>query len=283
MQAPEHSVGVALGQEVTHFPLEQRFPDTHWFLHEPQLFRFVLRSKHIPLQSDFPPKQRHFPDTQVLPPVHLAPQTPQLLLSVVVLTQPPEQIDGVDLGQLVLQRPPLHFLPSAHLIPQPPQFSPSVAKALQTPLQRDLPGGQRHLELEQVCPPLHCFPHFPQWFVSVLISTQPPEQTLGVALGQEVPQRAFPQRWPEGHWVPHFPQLLTSVLGFVHFLLELIVQNNSVASHLQRPLTQVCPPLHLSPHLPQLLMFDFKLTQAPLQFSGVDAGQDVVHFPFEQR
>jgi hypothetical protein len=70
--------------------------------------------RHTPAQSVWPEGQTQLPFTQDLPPVHLLPQLPQLLLSLDLFLQPPPQ-----------QMPLLPKL-LAQLFPQLPQLAESV-------------------------------------------------------------------------------------------------------------------------------------------------------------
>jgi hypothetical protein len=104
-------------------------------LHEP--------SRH----GTVPSGQRQLPPEQVLPPVHLLPQAPQLLLSFPVFTHVPPH-GFWPAGHL--QTPEEHDAPLGHLVPHPLQLIGSLWVLTQICLQ-------------SVSPEAHILMHWPFW------------------------------------------------------------------------------------------------------------------------
>lgn len=171
------------GQLSRQFPPEQIFPLAQGTLQLPQLVRSDWVFLQTPLQSlGTGPEgsQRHCRLIQTLPPVHLVPHAPQLLISLVRSAQPPVQA-FCPLGQLSRQFPPEQILPESHFLPQEPQLSLSDAKLRQTLLHslgRRPAGSQTHVRFEQIFPPLHLVPQDPQLLASALRLTHAPLQGL---------------------------------------------------------------------------------------------------------
>ena len=78
------------------------------------------------------------------------PQAPQLLLSVLSLTQadPHRVVPGV----VQWHEPPAQTLPATHTLPQAPQLLLSVCSLTQADPQRSVPVGQWHEPPAQNCP-----------------------------------------------------------------------------------------------------------------------------------
>jgi hypothetical protein len=102
VQTPEHSFS-ELGHPPLPHELLVQVPDAQTIPHPPQLSGSFAAFTHAP-----PPQlmsgaaHEHFPLTQVVPPVHVIPQPPQLLLSRRTSTQDPAQSASVPV-QLVAQ------------------------------------------------------------------------------------------------------------------------------------------------------------------------------------
>jgi len=106
---------------------------------------------------------------QVRPPGQTLPQPPQLLFSVLVLTQLPLQkvCPAGHAHTLFVQVRPL-----VQTVPQVPQLLLSFAVVRQTPLQSVCPLGQLHTPFWQVRPPVQAVPQpeVPQKAASVRVS-----------------------------------------------------------------------------------------------------------------
>jgi hypothetical protein len=152
-----------------------------------------------PLQKAKPEAHSHLLLLQKVPVGHFWPQVPQLLLSTLVLTQPPEQLVGVLAGQEIVQVPLEQTSPDLQTMPHLPQWRWLPFGSTQRPLQSNWPGAQEHFPETQEVPPLHLFPQVPQLSLLVLVSTQPPEQVVGVLEGQEILQEPLEQSCPERH------------------------------------------------------------------------------------
>jgi len=129
-----------------------------------------------------------------------------------------------------------------------------------------------HLPPLHDSPPAHALPHAPQCFELFSRSTQTP-------LPSQSGRRSVHAHWPSSHsapgWqaFPHAPQLLRSCATFVQAPL----QSWSGAVQVQEPVLQLVPPVHSSPHAPQLSSSVRGSTQADAQF--VSEPQLVVHSP----
>jgi hypothetical protein len=161
----------------------------------------------VPLQSDCPDGQVQLPPTQVLPPVHLIPQSPQLSLSEPTLMQEPLQI-LFGAVQVVpgTQAPPWQVSVAAQALPQVPQLLPSVAVLTHLPEQSVRPPTQEHLPATQLNPAAasHFVPQAPQLLLSLWGSMQEPLQSSFGAW--QVPHLPLLQDWPDGQAVPQAPQ-----------------------------------------------------------------------------
>jgi hypothetical protein len=190
------------------------------------------------------------------------PQPPQLALSLpLVLTQPPLHIVGNDaLPQLDTQTggvPSQATLPFAGVVHReqvrPHDRSDVELSATQVPPQSWVPPGHRHDEFWQVIPPAHWVGQPPQWFGSLVMSTQigPFDVLHAVPFRQtHVPLR---HDCVLGQAVPHAPQLPLSVVtstqrgGVPQSFPEAIV-----AQRTQPRATQVAFGSQAFPHPPQL-------------------------------
>jgi hypothetical protein len=91
----------------------------------PQLLRSTLRFEHAPLHDVVGDGQPHWPFAHELPPLHVTPQDPQLLVSLVRLTHAPAQSVS-DAAHVVVQLPRLHTWLDEHGVAQPPQWAGSL-------------------------------------------------------------------------------------------------------------------------------------------------------------
>ena len=91
------------------------------------------------------------------------PQEPQLLLSVCVFTQTPEQFVSPD-WQLTAHVPPLQTWPEAQTRPQAPQLAMSLCVLTQAPEQFTWPSWQFKTQTPtlQIWPEAQARPHAPQ-------------------------------------------------------------------------------------------------------------------------
>ena len=104
------------------------------------------------------------------------PQRPQLLLSLVVSTQPPEQFVNPVAHPLPHTLPVQTGADVPQTVPQAPQLEGSVAVLVQTPAHAVWPVGHTHDPPEQCVPPVQCVPQPPQLVSLLEVSTQTPEQ-----------------------------------------------------------------------------------------------------------
>jgi hypothetical protein len=150
-------------------PIGQRVPQT------PQLLGSVIRSEHVPVPAQvvWPAGQAHCPEMHVAPTSHwwLLPgvvQAPQLLGSLLVLVQPPEQAISL-IGQT--HTPVVQVAPIGQRWLQAPQLALSVCSSTQvlTPpaMQGVSPAGQPQTPLVQVPPSAHLVPQALQLLGSV--------------------------------------------------------------------------------------------------------------------
>jgi hypothetical protein len=112
-------------------------------------------------------------------------------------------------------------------------------------------AGQTQTELVHCFPPVQAVPQAPQFNTSLVRSLHVPPQSVSCVVprtGQT--QVLFAQSLPVGQTLAHAPQFSLSVAVSVHHG----EQNTSVTGHLQLPPWQVCPPMHLVPQVPQLLL-----------------------------
>jgi hypothetical protein len=116
-----------------------------------------------------------------------------------------------------------------------------------------------HCPPEQV--PLHGRLHPPQFVLLVLVSTQVEPHSISEPLHTHA---LFEQVAPAGHALPHDPQFALSVVTFAHLPPEHWVSPEPQLEA-QLPLLHTCVPVHVLPHVPQLLTSEG--THAPLQLS----------------
>ena len=95
----------------------------------------LARLTHWPVQSTVPEGHLHAPPEQNVPPEHVRPQPPQLLLSFCVSTQDlPHAVKLV--AHWAWQTPELqNGVAAAQVFPQPPQLAGSVASLMHEPAQ----------------------------------------------------------------------------------------------------------------------------------------------------
>jgi hypothetical protein len=164
--------------------------------------------------------------------------------------------------------PPWHIVPAGHANeePQPPQLLVSVVKSTQAPLQRVYPP--LHAKVHSL--PAHAavalamlveqaVVHAPQWLTLLVMSTQVPLQSVGVAGGQPETQleplhTGVPplQACP----VPQPPQLLLSLVKSTQAPLQRVYPLLHATAHAL--LTHAAVPCrtpveHAWPHVPQSL------------------------------
>lgn len=98
--------------------------------------------------------------------------------------------------------------------PQAPQLAGSVVRSEHCPLHSTALGPHEQVPEMQNWPPVHAFPHAPQFLLSV------PNTLVHVPLQFFFPvghwHDPLTQLVPPVHWTPHFPQLLLSLLVSVH-------------------------------------------------------------------
>ena len=133
---------------------------------------------HAPLQASWPGAQPHLPATHEVPPVQVVPHAPQFVSSVFRSTQELLQFVRPD-AQPAAQAP---FEQTAivltQFVPHAPQFVGSFDGSTQTEPQRRKPAGQEQTpappsgEGPHVSVAPHAVVHAPQWFGSLVVSTQ---------------------------------------------------------------------------------------------------------------
>jgi hypothetical protein len=150
---------------------------------------------HVPLQLVSPEGQEHALALQTVPPWHVVPQVPQLLLSFAVSTQEFDAAQYVgyeafahDGTQLV----PLHaVVPFVGLV-QTAHDGPQALALLAThePPQRFVPAAHWHMLSMHCSPPVHFSPQPLQLLASLVVSTHAPEQSVNPLL-HETPHTLF--------------------------------------------------------------------------------------------
>ena len=152
--------------------------------HAPQLFLSVSRLLHaVPHCVVVDPEQERpqTPPEQVAEPVpevgplQAWPHEPQLLVSVLSLTQTPLQ-SAFPEGHW---HTPLVHVPPEHVIPHPPQLLLSVNVLVHAPLQTFCPAAQQTLDTHDLPAP-QAFPQAPQLLLSLVVSTHAPPHWVGV-------------------------------------------------------------------------------------------------------
>jgi len=187
----------------------QALPPGQTLLHAPQLLGSLETAVSQPsaglaLQSAKPALQDtsvHVPFVQVAvawAKLQWLPQAPQLLTSVLRLTQVPLQAVWPE-GHWLKHWPAWQEVPDAHTLLHAPQLLLSLVRFTQLPVQLVWPVPQvtRHCPPEHAVPEGHCPPQAPQLLLSLLRFTQLPEQMVW-PVGQEVVQMPFTQALPEG-------------------------------------------------------------------------------------
>jgi hypothetical protein len=182
-----------------HVPAVQVCVAVHARPHMPQLRSSVWRSAQtvMPIavhdicpigHTDVPVHVAVPPMTwQVWPMAHARPHEPQLLLSVLRLTQAePQSVWPV--GHIIARQVPVwQVWPIVQTVPQPPQLLLSVLVLTHTPPhERSLVPHiiiARQVPAVQLSPAAQAIPHAPQLLASVIVSTHVPLQRI----------------WPVGH------------------------------------------------------------------------------------
>jgi hypothetical protein len=220
-------------------------PPVHTLLQPPQLSSSVWVSKHDPSHRSCPELQAHTPPKHEESPRHATPHAPQLLLSQQVETHPPAQTTWPG-GQLVVHCPMEQSSPGPHAWPHAPQLVALEVTSTQKPEQLVVPGAQVQAPPAQNAPPVHTFPHSPQFAELVSRDTHAPAHSVvpGPQLDAHVPAL---QTVPFGQAAVQAPQCWGSVLSAMQTLPQLLIP----AEHWQLPATQVDPPAHAVPQLPQ--------------------------------
>jgi hypothetical protein len=197
------------------------------------------------------------PLVQVVPPVQVTPQEPQLSGSEFVFTHWPPQ--DVAPAQFMTQLPPMQDWPVAHFMPHMPQLSGSVLRLVQTPLQAMRPGPQLQVPFRHSWPVGQTRPQPPQLSSSSLVLTQAPPHGVW-----STPQAAWhtpvEHTCPAAQPRPHTPQLFGSLVRFAHW--------GGV-------------PHATTPQAPQLSSSDLRSTHEPAQFVR-PVEQAAVHVPWLQ-
>lgn len=191
-------------------PAPQYSPGRHAIPHAPQLYSSVKLVRHCPRQS-VPNWHLHAELVQSWSKRQVLPQPPQLLASMLVLTQrSPHGVSPV--GHL--QSPPLQTNPGEHALPHAPQLATSLPRSTHPVGQMSDAAvvGHVHWPSRQTCPAPHTFPQEPQFAAFVFTSTQP----LGHASGSDDVgqlQLPFSHTCSGPHAAPQEPQFAASVFG----------------------------------------------------------------------
>jgi hypothetical protein len=204
---------------------------------------------------------------------------PQFCGFVFVSTHTPLQFVS-PAAQPLMQLPWLQKVPALQALVQLPQWLLSVDGSTQTLLHKSWPAGQPQTPPWQDCPTPQSCPQEPQFWGSVLVSTQAPEQL--VSLGAHPDWHSEPLQTGFGGWQvwPQLPQLLGSVAVFTQTPPQLVRPFGQTSTQL--------PPWHTwfngqrLPQLPQLLGSVFVLVQVPLQRTS-PVEQFAAHTPMSQR
>src|SRR5262245_60354219 len=134
-------------------------------------------SVHWPLQATSGVGHVHMPLAQMVPPVQLIPQEPQLVGSLPVSTQAPAQ--SVNPGpQIVVHDPELQNSVGAQIVSHAPQFVGSLNGSTQTPPHRSIEVGHVQTPALQKVPPVQARPQALQFDESLKRSTQAPAQSV---------------------------------------------------------------------------------------------------------
>jgi hypothetical protein len=193
---------------LTHFPLEQSWPEPHFVPQAPQLLGSLAGSSTQLLLQAMPMTQMQVEPRQKLPLPQELPQAPQSCEVVLVSTQAPLQSLGSLGGQLRVQRVPVQTSVDAQAFPQLPQFA--VSLGTQVPPQGRYPLKQVQALLMHRPPPPQLLEQLPQNPGSEVRFTQIPPQRV-YPVGQGAVHTPLRQESPAAHFVPHPPQLFRSV------------------------------------------------------------------------
>lgn len=120
-------------------------------------------------------------------------------------------------------------------------------------------AGHWQLPPTQLRPPVQVTPHAPQLRLSPPRSTQDRPHTVWPA-PQPPEQTPFEQTWVGAQTIPQPPQWRGSLAISTH-----IVPQRTPLRQPHTPPVQVMPPLHVTPHAPQLSALTLRSTQAPPQ------------------
>jgi hypothetical protein len=170
------------------------------------------------------------------------------------------------------QVPLVHTMLAAQAWPQVPQLLALVLVLTQAPLQLVWPAGQEHLPFEHEAPLVQTTPQLPQLLLSVLVLKQIEPHCLKPApLHEEL-------HWPPVHEPLHagaaqLPQCCGSVWTSTqptpaHWVCP--------EGHSHLAPTQVAPPAHTFPHVPQSVLLVCRSTHPPSQSALDVSGQDDV-------
>lgn len=186
------------------------------------------------------------------------PQRPQWLSLLRRSIQPPKQTVGVLSGHLMMHCPLAQNEPDSQAFPHVPQFLVSLARSTHCSLQLVVPGAQPHLPSMHRSMVLHWTLQLPQFRVSVLVSKQPPLQSVGVRLGQASRHRPPAQTCPLEQAFPHCPQCFVLLVKVTHTPPH----NVSPVGHWHSPWMHSCPPVQAFPQRPQCCLSVNWLTHA---------------------
>jgi hypothetical protein len=157
---------------------------------------------------------------QVVPPVHVFPQAPQLVSEVATSTQAPPQLT-VPIEQLSTQVPLLHTLLGGQALPQAPQFCGSEARVTQALPQGVVPMMHRHEPLQNWVG-AQARSQEPQWSREMVRFSQEPPQLTSPAAQPLFPQWPWLQKRPAGQACPQPPQCRRSAWVSTHWPLQLV-------------------------------------------------------------
>jgi len=196
----------------------QALPPGQTLLHAPQLLGSLETAVSQPsaglaLQSAKPALQDtsvHVPFVQVAvawAKLQWLPQAPQLLTSVLRLTQVPLQAVWPE-GHWLKHWPAWQEVPDAHTLLHAPQLLLSLLRFTQLPEQMVWPVGQEVVQMPftQALPEGQATPQSPQFRLSLPVLTQRFPHTVS-SWGQEVTHAAREQVVPFGQTLPQEPQL----------------------------------------------------------------------------
>jgi hypothetical protein len=299
-QKPQFALSLFGSEQVE----EQHWPASQTLPHLPQLFWSSEVSSQLPLQQAATVSPCW---VQSVPVPSLQP--PQLLMSVLVSVQTPSQLvlappspePPVQPASAALHLPLEQIWPLVQAVAHLPQLRLSVIVLVQLLLQLVWPEGQPPASLPplllpasfpplpllvqaplvQVEPEAQAFAHLPQFFESVEVLAQVPEQ-LTSPPEQVVAQAPELQAWVPVHAWPQLPQLV--VLDWVLTQVPLVAGHSvcglvQVTPHV--PLLQAWPLGQAWAQLPQSWLLVWRFTQAFEQAVRPPV-QLVPQVPFEQ-